>query len=51
MNVLQSGSYAQTRDRKEPRLAHTVHLSPAATPDWLPSADGAVSSTGRAKDF
>ncbi len=41
----------QPRRREELASALTVHLPAATMPRWLPSARGAVSSTGRAKDF
>jgi hypothetical protein len=45
------GLLCSTRRQEEPCSPRAVHLPPAAMPGWLRSARGAVSSTGRAKDF
>src|SRR5262245_46440354 len=45
------GLLRSIRHPREDHLPRTLYLSPASTPGWLRSACGAVSSTGRAKDF
>jgi hypothetical protein len=51
VNGLQSGSRAALGSPRNLCPPRTVHLRAATTPRWLRSARGAVSSTGRAKDF